>query len=188
MLNERLGAARDEAERREGDVVEVQAQLAARAAAVEELTESRSELGRELMRAQEDGRRWQEEAARSGRGATSLEADVSSAEREVQLLKRRVQVKEVHVTQLTTENGALAEQLRALQEHLDTPESMLREVRLLPAAREGGRAPRPLRPLRPCAHARARPARAQMLRMTETELKLKTQLSHEKEMRMAKQV
>ena len=145
--NDKLGDVREQLERRTHDVAELNAQLASRAAAYEELTERKAELLQDVRAAQADAQRWADEASRGTRRADTLENELGNANREGQLLHRRLEVKEVHVSQLMKENATLSEQLRESKEHVDTPESMLRE----------------------------------MLRMTETELKLKSQLHVEAE-------
>ena len=147
-----LAAERDES--RSLELAALQSQLGARAAAVEELTEAKAEGLRELMAAQASAERRADEASRARHLAEKRGTDLAMAEREIELLKRRVQVKEVHVAQLTSENGALSEQLKQQREQMDTPEAMLRE----------------------------------MLRMTEVELRLKSQLAAEKEVKQLERI
>jgi hypothetical protein len=147
-----LAAERDES--RSLELAALQSQLGARAAAVEELTEAKAEGLRELMAAQALAERRADEASRARHLAEKRGTDIAMAEREIELLKRRVQVKEVHVAQLTSENGALSEQLKQQREQMDTPEAMLRE----------------------------------MLRMTEVELRLKSQLAAEKEVKQLERI
>ena len=152
--NDKLADARDQLERRSHDVSELQVQLASRAAAYEELTERKAELLSDVRTAQADAQRWADEASRGNRRADGLDSELGNARREVQLLRKRLEVKEVHVGQLMKENATIAEQLRTTQEHLDTPESMVRE----------------------------------MLRMTEVEIKLKSQLHAEKEGKLTERI
>ena len=92
-VSERLEAARTQAEQRDRELAEVQAQLGARASAMEELMARKSELVRDASSAQEAAQKWADEAAQARRTADGMEAEMRTAQLESELLKRRVQVR-----------------------------------------------------------------------------------------------
>ena len=153
-LNERLQVYRDAADKREEHVAELVEQLQNRKANVEALSDSRAALVGDLTAAQEEAATRAQEASEAKRRWQELEKVATASQRELDKMRKKLMVKEVHVAQLSKDNRKQAEQMKLLQEHLDTPEALLRE----------------------------------MLRMTEMELKLKTQLAVEKEAKMQKQV